>query len=230
MVDVDSDKVQRAGGEGRGVDKGRRTFLKIGLAAGASALLAYLLWPTVQLYLRREVEPKKRPPPTGTKPPRTEGPPATGGPADTEQPGEVTLELEEYPEDSPIGHAYPFLVLEPVTGSSEQSPGGSTERIEVQLSCRNRGGAPSTAVLEAFRIDGSFSFPLSLSSLPKLAHVPLYLSPGSTQPVWLDLVVPAGTTGVLFVLSDPMLDACPRRFASVDEVSAQQRRLAYFGR
>ncbi len=219
------------------MDRGRRTFLKVGLGAGVAALLAYLLWPTIQLYLQREGGlTKTTTPPLKTKPPKTEGPsptegPAeTGAPAGTERPEEVTLELEEYPENSPVGHAYPYLVLEPVSGSSERPPGGSNERILVQLNCCNRGGAPSTAILEAFRIDGPFSFPLSLSSLPKLVHVPLYLSPGSTQPVWLDLVVPAGTTGVLFVLSDPMLDACPRRFASVDEMVAQQRRVTYFGR
>ncbi|MDK2465072.1 MAG: hypothetical protein QI223_09915 [Candidatus Korarchaeota archaeon] len=222
--------MRRAGWEGEEVDKGRRTFLKIGLAAGASALLAYLLWPTVQLYLRREGEPVKTKPPETEEPPVTEGPAGTEAPTEARQPEEVTLELEEYPGDSPVGHAYPYLVIEPVSGSSERSPGGSTERILVQLNCCNRGGAPSTAVLEAFRIDGPFSLPLSLSSLPKLAHIPVYLSPGSTQPVWLDLVVPAGTTGVLFVLSDPMLDACPRRFASADEMSAQQRRVIYFGR
>jgi len=224
LTDVGSAEEKRADEEREEVDKGRRTFLKVSLGVGAAALLAYLLWPTIQLYLRRESEPTKtKPPHTKTTPPETEAP-------ETGQLEEVTLELEEYPENSPIGHAYPYLVLEPVSGHSERSPGGSTERILVQLSCYNRGGAPSTAVLEAFRIDGSFSFPLFLSSLPKLAHIPVYLSPGSAQPVWLDLTVPAGTTGVLFVLSDPMLDACPRSYDSAEEMSAQQRRLAYFGR
>ena len=214
------------------VDRGRRTFLKVALGAGAASILAYLLWPTLQQYLRGEVKPtevQEGGPATRTAPP-TEGPAEAGGPAEGTGQEIQGLDLEGYPSDSPVGHPLPYLDLEVILSSIEFTPDGSAWRISTLLSCENRGGAPSTAVLEALVADEPLSFPYSLSSLKKLAHIPLYLSPGSAQPVSLQFVLPTEVIGLIFVLSDPLMDACPRSFSSMEELRAHWRHLKYYGK
>ncbi len=196
------------------VDKKRRRLVKLG-SLGILAFAGYRYWKDIM---------KNESFPASFKPDliKPEIVKKTKPKKEVKPEEEVNLDdfqVEQYPENSPFGHNRPYLVLEPSNTSSSS----------LQLICKNNGGGDSTAILEVFRIIGAFRFPLILSELEKIEHIPVYLPSGSSFPVSLNLNM-AGVKGFLFVLSDPILDPCPRRYNSDREMMEHMRHILYYGR
>ena len=75
------------------------------------------------------------------------------------------------------------------------------------------------------------SFPLNLSSLERMNFKQLYLPPGASSTEYIAVNLPNSSLGVLFILSDPLLDPCPRTFASAGELQAEAgRHIIYYGK
>ncbi len=194
------------------VDRKRRRFVKMG-GLGILTLAGYYYW---RNFMENEPFPATfkpdliKPEIVNKVKPKREA-----------TPEEVNLDdfqVKGYPENSPFGHNRPYLVLEPSDSSSS-----------LQLICRNRGGEDSAAILEVFQINDGFRFPIVLSELRKLDHILVYLPSGSSVPVSLNLNM-AGVVGFLFVLSDPIMDPCPRKYGSDREMMEHMRHILYYGR
>lgn len=197
----------------------RRKFIKASIGVGI-LVLSYLAWRQYNLPIPEETEQNKPPPSGGGG-----GGGGNGEQPPEQEPQEINIEFTEYPRSSPVEHSSPYLMLEPLSANQD---GGV---VYLDLNCHNRGGAPSTAVLEVFRIDGDkLTFPLILSDLPRVYNTIVHLSPGTAIPVSLSLPVLENTLGYIFVLSDPLLDSCPRVFNSSSDLENYLRKIIYFGK
>ncbi len=172
---MSSDVQTKEGEEGQpDVDGKRRTLLKAGLGAAAALLLAYLLWPSIDVFLRGKLEEPPevvtkppsttQPPPSSPKPTATETMPPSSAPPTTIPPGEVSWEFPPYPADSPLDSPVPFLKVEPVAIASSTTESWDYAHLSVWLGCSNLGGAPSAAFIEVLHVKEELSFPLNLSS------------------------------------------------------------------
>ncbi len=224
------------------VDRNRRTLLKVGAGLGAMLLLAYLLWPDLERLIWRREAPSTKPPLTTTLPPTTTAPPTTTpppgtttlpttGPPETISPGDLGIEFPDLPWGSPLGSLRPYLTLEPLAAASSTATDWDKIHLTVQLKSSNLGGVPAAALLEILLLEGDLTLPLDLSSLPRIGFDSLYLPPGSGVAKWYVADIPVDATGVFFVITDPLLDPCPRSFSSEAQVQAEiGRHLVYYGK
>jgi len=195
------------------MESGRRRFIKASIGLGI-LIIGYLAWNQYYQPTQEDIGGNNS----------SSGGENGGQQSPEEQPQELNIEFTEYPKNSPLGYGSPYLVLEPRSSSQN----GDT--VFLTLYCHNRGDTPSTAILEIYRIDEGFSFPLKLSELPRIYNSVVHLSPGSSIPFSTSLPVSEDIVGYLFILSDPLLDSCPRNYNSFDELENYIRHVIYFGK
>ncbi len=230
-------------------DKTRRKIIGAGLLLGALAVLGYFGWPSIKRRIKRREEPAKpatkTPSPTSPQPstappgstPPVSSPPGGGSPTPTSTPSETPAGGVVVHEPVPIPYDMPrpYLGLDVVTAASSVSTESPVRHITVELLCKNLGTGGSTCFLEVFHIAGvgeprHMPMPARLSDFERISIETLYLPPGSGVTRMLTIDIPEESLGVMFILTDPLLDPCRRVFETNADFEAESRRLVYFGR
>ena len=129
----------------------------------------------------------------------------------------------------------PYLEIEILAVASGTTAEWTHEHKSYELSCRNIGTGSSTSILEAFHIAGEgeprkIVFPVILIELERIHMEVLHLPAGAevTRPLSFD--IPKESVGVMFVLSDPLLDPCRRIFENPEDLKEEERHISYVGK